>query len=180
MTKRMYRRLGVVAGVLVVSGALAATATAILTASSGGAQLRVDKRTSNTPSTTSSAAWVDLPGASVGVTVPIGTSRLFDVPFFAESRCTGPGSAGWCAVRIVAVNSTTGAVTELSPVTGMDYAFDSDMATTSDDLWEGHGMERSGRLAGGTTYIIKVQYAVTANTISFWLDDWHLAVHTNA
>ena len=52
-----------------------------------------------------------------------------------------------------------------------------------DDGWEGHGMERSKRLFGGpkgATYRIRVQYAVTNANIAFRLDDWHLAVLTNA
>jgi hypothetical protein len=85
-------------------------------------------------------------------------------------------------VRIIATNVATGVSTELNPVAGLDYAFDSDAAGAADDLWEGHGMERSRRLLGGpngANYRIRVQYAVTNNTIAFTLDDWHLAVHTN-
>jgi hypothetical protein len=125
---------------------------------------------------------VNLPGAAANVFVPANQSRLYDVPFYAESRCAGPGGGGWCTVRIIAQNIATGAIVELNPVSGADYAFDSDMAAATDDLWEGHGMERSRRLPGGpngTTYQIRVQYAVTNATIGFTLDDWHLAVHTN-
>ena len=85
-------------------------------------------------------------------------------------------------MRIIATNIATGGSIELNPQAGMDYAFDSDMAGAVDDLFEGHGMERSRRLPGGahgTNYRIRVQYAVTNNTIGFRLDDWHLAVHTN-
>ena len=72
--------------------------------------------------------------------VPANTSRLYDVPFFAESQCNGP-NAGDCAVRIVAISGAV--VTELNPVAGADYAFDSDITGAADDLREGHGMERS-------------------------------------
>jgi hypothetical protein len=183
MPKHMYKRIGLVVGALVLTGAFAATAAAVITVDTGGAELRVDKRTSNTPSTTHNTVWSDLPGASLVVSVPANGSRLYDVPFFAETQCAGPGGGGACSVRIVAVNLDTGVPTELNPVAGLDYAFDSDMAGATDDLREGHGLERSKRLfadADGTNYQIEVQYAVTNNMITFTLDDWHLAVHTNA
>jgi hypothetical protein len=180
--KQTLRRMGVVVAALVVTGALAATASGVLTADAGGAQIRVDKRTNNTPSTTNSTTFVDLPGANAVVSVPANQSRLYDVPFFAESRCAGPGGGGWCSMRIIATNVASGASVELRPQSGLDYAFDSDMAGASDDLWEGHALERSARLSGGpngATYRIRVQYAVTNGAINFTLDDWHLAVHTN-
>jgi len=176
------KRLSIFISALLVTGALAGTAAAVLTGDTGGAHVRVDKRADNGPSTTSSVNFIDLPGANVVVNVPANQSRLYDVPFFAESRCAGPNGGGWCSVRIIATNLANGASTELNPQAGLDYAFDSDMAGATDDLWEGHGMERSRRLPGGpngTNYRIRVQYAVTNNTIAFTLDDWHLAVHTN-
>ena len=178
--QRTIKKLGTVFGALLISGALAGTAAAVLTADSGGAMLKVDKRTNNVPSTTSATNWVNLPGATVGVFVPANQSRLFDVPFFAESQCTGP-NAGNCTVRIVAI-SAAGTV-ELNPQAGADYAFDSDMPGALTDLAEGHGMERSKRLPGGengTNYTIQVQFAVVNPQSVFTLDDWHLAVHTNA
>jgi hypothetical protein len=183
MSQRMLKRVGIVVGALFVTAALAGTAAAVLTADAGGTQLRIDKRQQNAASSTNSTVFVDLPGAAVGVSVPANQSRLYDVPFFAETRCAGPGGGGWCSIRIIAVNVATGAVTELRPQAGIDYAFDSDMAGASDDLNEGHGMERSARLFGGSSgasYRIQVQRAVTNNTIAFTLDDWHLAVETSA
>jgi archaellum component FlaF (FlaF/FlaG flagellin family) len=181
---RMYKRLSIVVGALALTGAVAATAFAV-TVDSGGAELQVDKRTSTTASALVDGAnaneWYDLPGASVSVTVPANGSRLYDVPFFAESQCVGPG-VGVCAVRIVSVKDPAGPPTEMNPAAGLNYAFDSDMMANNDDLREGHGMERSARLTGGvadTTYTIKVQYAVTNAATMFTLDDWHLAVHTN-
>jgi hypothetical protein len=180
--KRIRMRVAIVVGALIAAIAITGTAAAVLTSDAGGAQLRVDKRTGNTPTTTSSTTFVDLPGANAVVSVPANQSRLYDVPFFAESRCAGPGGGGWCSVRIIATNIATGNSVELNPQAGLDYAFDSDMAGATDDLFEGHGMERSRRLPGGANgaqYRIRVQYAVTNATIGFRLDDWHLAVITN-
>jgi hypothetical protein len=183
MQKRMFKRVAMIIAGLFAVGALTGTAAAVLTADAGGAQVRVDKRTSNLPSVTRSTSFIDLPGANLLVAVPANQSRLYDVPFFAESQCSSPGSGGWCSVRVLATNTTTGASVELNPITGIDYAFDSDaIPGAADDMWEGHGMERSRRLFGGprgTVYRIRVQYAVTNAAITFRLDDWHLAVHTN-
>jgi hypothetical protein len=181
--KSRMKRVALLIGALFAAGILTGTATAVLGASSGGAQLRVDKRTNNAPSTTKRTTFLDLPGANVVVRVPKNQSRLYDVPFFAESRCTWPGSGGWCSVRIIATNLANNASVELNPASGIDYAFDSDPTPGAiDDNWEGHGMERSRRLFGGAngaTYRIRVQYAVTNPNITFTLDDWHLAVLTN-
>jgi hypothetical protein len=183
MKLRISKRIAIVIAALFAGGVLTGTAAAVLTGDAGGAQLRVDKRTNNVPSVTKSTSFVDLPGANVLVSIPRNQSRLYDVPFFAESQCSWPGSGGWCSVRIIATNVANGASVELNPVSGLDYAFDSDPVPGAiDDMWEGHGMERSRRLFGGAngaTYRIRVQYAVTNPNIPFRLDDWHLAVITN-
>ena len=179
MKQRTLKKLGAVVGALLVSGALAGTAAAVLTADAGGAQVRVDKRTNNVPTTTNATNWVNLPGATVGVFVPANTTRLYDVPFFAESLCNGP-AAGTCTVRIIAIGPN--GTIELNPQAGADFAFDTDMAGGLDDVREAHAMERSKRLAGGangTNYTIQVQFAVTNAQTAFTLDDWHLAVLTN-
>jgi hypothetical protein len=178
--QRTIKKLGALLGALLVTGALAGTAAAVLTIDSGGAEIQVDKRTENTPNTTSSTSWVNLPGAAVTVHVPANQSRLYDVPFFAESLCNGPNT-GICSVRIIAIGPN--GTVELNPQAGFDYAFDSDVVNAAyDDLREGHGMERSKRLYGGedgSNYVIRVQYGVTNAMTAFTLDDWHLAVHTN-
>jgi hypothetical protein len=183
MKKRIFKRAGIVAGALLVTGVLTGTAAAVLTTDAGGAQIRVDKRTDNVARTMNATAWQDLPGANVVVAVPANQSRLYDVPFYAESRCIWPnGTGGWCSVRIIATNIATGASVELNPAAGIDYAFDSDVSGAVDDFHEGHGMERSRRLFGGPNgaqYRIRVQWAVTNANVFFTLDDWHLAVHTN-
>ena len=181
MTTRIPKRVALALGAVLATGALTGTAAAVLTGDSGGAELRVDKRQETTLRQTSSPNWLDLPGAEVRVTVPANQSRLYDVPFFAESRCFGP-QGGLCNVRIIATNVATGGSVELRPQSGVDYGFDTDVPGGADDFYEGHGMERSIRLGGGangTTYRIRVQWRVANPTSVFQLDDWHLAVHTN-
>jgi hypothetical protein len=56
------------------------------------------------------------------------------------------------------------------------------MAGVADDLWEGHALTRDARLPGGpngANYGIRVQDAVTNNTIALTLGDWFLSVRTN-
>ena len=180
MRNRRIKRVAIVIAAL--SLALTATATAVITSTKGGLQVSVDKRTGDTPSSTSNnMAWSEINGASVVVSVPAGQSRLYDVPFYAESQCSGP-MGGTCAVRIVALNLDTGVPIELSPASGLDFAFDTDVPGAPDDLREAHAMERSARLTAdddGTDYQIEVHYRVTNNQTVFTLDDWHLAVIAN-
>jgi hypothetical protein len=177
-----FKPVALVIGALFVTGALTGTAAAVLTSDSGGAEVRVDKRTENAPFWTSSPNFIDVPGMNVVVSVPANQSRLYDVPYFAESQCDGPMS-GICSIQIIATNLATGQSVELNPQAGIDYAFDSDPAGAATvDFQEGHGMERSRRLSGGdngTQYRIRVQAAVTNPNTTFRLDEQHLAVHTN-
>jgi hypothetical protein len=177
MKNRITKRVGLVVGTLVITGLLTGTAVAVLGASAGGGQIRIDNRTETAASLTSSTLFNDLPGASVAVSVPAGQSRLIEARFTAESQCAGPNS-GYCSLRMIATNVVTGATFHLNPQSGIDYAFDSDQAGAAQDLWEGNAMDRSIRLPGGT-YRIRVQRAVSNNTVTFRLDDWHLAVQTN-
>jgi hypothetical protein len=180
VTRRIIKPI--VVGALCLTAVLSASAAAVITESHGGKQESVDKRTGNMPFTTSNPFWSDLFGASLVVHVAENDSQLFDVPFFAESACAGP-QTGACSVRIIATNLQNGQPVELNPQAGFDYAFDSDMPGAGNDLREGHGMERSIRLAGdadgGTDYQIEVQYGVTNPTTQFTLDDWHLAVEAS-
>jgi hypothetical protein len=105
--------------------------------------------------TASSGAWVNIPGITRTVSIASGTTRQIVATYSAESLCQG---SGWCSVRIIAVNTSTGATTELSPVAGTDYAFDSD-----GDLWEGHAMNRTVRFGAGT-YRVLAQAARVAGS----------------
>ena len=148
------------------------TAAAALSGSSGTSQLQMLNRSDNVATVSTSTTYTDVPGATLVTSVPVGKTQLVNARFTAESNCTraNPALAGWCSTRIVA-QRIGGAAVELSPAAGIDYAFDN-VAT---DGFEGHAMERSGRLGPGT-YIIRAQRAVTSPAITFRLDDWHFAV----
>jgi len=172
LLKSKKKFLAIPALVLATGG----TALAVVSGSSGGAQVQMLNRGDNVATVTSSTAFSDIPGATTVVGVPTGTTRLVNARLTAESQCTraNPALGGWCSTRIVA-QRIGGATVELNPQAGLDYAFDS-VAT---DQFEGNAMERSIRLAAGT-YIIRAQRAVINNAITFRLDDWHLAVEVSA
>ena len=114
------------------------------TVSTGGAQIKVDKRTNNPPARRADPVGRP-PGRQRGRVRARNSSRLYDVPS-SRSRCATDRTPVLCTGAIVAVGN--GVTTESNPQAGADYAFDSDMAGALDDLREGHGMERSRRLPG--------------------------------
>ncbi len=76
------------------------------------------------------------------------------------------------------MNVANGAVTELSPQSGSNFAFDStDSATETSASWEGHSMDRSDRLGAGQ-YRVTVQRSVSNAAVTFWLDDYSFTVET--
>jgi hypothetical protein len=121
----MRRTILLLASVAVALTLASGTAFALLTIASGGSieEVQIARETSST--VTNNAAFNNVPGASVPVFVPAGSTRLIMARFSAESSCSGGAGAQHCSVRIVAVNVANGAVTELSPQSGIDFAFDS-------------------------------------------------------
>jgi hypothetical protein len=110
---------------------------------------------------TTSATFVDVPGASTSIEVPAGQTARLIVRYTAETFCSG----SWCPVRVT-VNDT-----EADPASGYDFAFYSSGGAT----WVGAAIDRStGSLAAGT-YTVKVQYAALgAGTLR--VDDSSLTV----
>lgn len=173
--RRTVILVAVVAATLVVASGVA---VAVATKLSGGAINQVKVAQETTATTTTSVSFVDLPGASVRVSVPSGEKGLLLARFSAESACynTTPGSNTndlWCGVRILAVKDGTTTERPLQP--DEDFAFDStDKGTESSASWEGHATDRS-LLVGPGRYTVKVQYFASSSA-TFRLDDWHLTV----
>ncbi|MBI3474569.1 MAG: hypothetical protein HY010_02465 [Acidobacteria bacterium] len=138
----------------------------------GTAQAKVTVVSETNALTTSSNAFVDLPGGVVAITVPANKKQLITTRYTAESICAGPTAGNWCSVRIVVVDSSN-ATTELSPASGFDYAFDA--VNSPQTFWQGHAVDRSIVLASGT-YFVKVQWGVTDPASTFRLDDWSFTV----
>lgn len=174
----MSRTILLLASVAVALILASGTAFALLTIASGGSIQRVQIVRETSATFSNAVAFNNVPGAAVPVSVPAGSSRLIMARFSAESACSGGAGAQYCSVRIVAVNVANGAVTELSPQSGIDFAFDStDSATETSASWESHSMDRSERLDVGQ-YRVSVQRAVTNAAVTFWLDDYSLTVET--
>jgi hypothetical protein len=120
-----------------------------------------------------SSSFQTLPGSELTVGIASGTSRLVEARFMAESSCFGGTAGNWCTVRVVARNSSTGALVELSPEAGGDFQFDT--VSQVNDRREGHAIERSRRLgAGGWNVFVELKTTSTSTTVR--LDDWHFAV----
>jgi hypothetical protein len=158
-----------VAGALLFTGSAAQSA---LTGSSGSYIERQSQVTENLTYTNSSAAstWQNVPGMSRSFTIASGTRREFVARYTAESWCTG--TSGYCSVRVL-LTRPGGAVTELNPVAGVNFAFDS----ASTDRWESNAIDRStGSLPAGT-YTLRVQATkVGAGVSSLQLDEQHFTV----
>ncbi|WP_043625045.1 hypothetical protein [Nonomuraea candida] len=169
----MSRLVKVVSAAAALSGALALTVTAaqaVATSQTGtqtGAQYFTGESSPWTAQTIGS--WGNIPTASVNVTVPAGTTRFLDARFTAESVCAGSAGA-WCSVRIVVVNSA-GTTTELNPVAGTDYRFDS-----PDGAEEAHALERFSPSLGPGAYTVRVQALRISGITQFTLDDYAFTV----
>jgi len=130
---------------------------------------RITVVTENSPHSTSSTSFVDLPGALVGINVPAGKFQLVQVRFSGESYCFGSTTlaGNWCSIRILVDG------VEMLPNVGSNFAFDSNGA--ADDFWEGNAMERTLVVRGGA-HVIRAQWSVNNAGVSFGLDDWTFTV----
>jgi len=158
--------------------------TQALTAAVGGPISYVRINRQDTAATTSSTSYVNL--TSVPIAVPANATVLLMARFSAESACyNSPASANsnWCSVRII-INTPAGAITELYPQAGTDFAFDSsDSGKEGSASWESHSMDRSIRLPAqpqGMTYTVTVQWAIVGTGAIFRLDDWSFTVERAA
>jgi hypothetical protein len=156
---------------IAVAAAFAVTAVPTFAAVTlrGNGVAKITVVTETNAQSTSSTSFINLPGAAASITVPSLATQLVNVRFSAESYCFGSsaGVGNWCSVRILVDGI------EMLPNSGGDFAFDA--RGVADDFWEGHAMERTILLRGGT-HSITVQWAVTSSAVTFRLDDWTLAV----
>lgn len=147
---------------------------------SGGALEGVRKVAENSPTTTTSHTFINVPGAAASWFVPANDSDLLNVSFSAECRLINntlpPGGASnWVELRVMLsrVPALAGFPTFMQP-----YDVGSPMAFCSDNNWAMHAANFAARVSGGTTgatYTATVQYRVTgAAGLTAWLDDYML------
>jgi len=150
---------------------------------SGGALEGVRKAAENSPTTTTSHAFVNVPGASASWFVPAFDSDLLNVTFSAECRLIGnplppAGASNWVETRVMIsrVPAAAGFPTFMQP-----YDTLSPMAFCSANDWAMHAAQFAARVAGGATgatYTAQVQYRVTgALGLTAWLDDYMTELH---
>ena len=143
-------------GIVASSGASAVIVTATC-----GPAINSIVRTENTPSVTSSVAFVNIPGAIAGVTVPAGATRCVKVVFTAEAACRGPTAVtDFCFVR--ALDNGV----EMFPQGAGAQSLISEDATEN-----GHAYEWVKRLTAGN-HTILIQRRVGNAATGFLIDDW--------
>jgi hypothetical protein len=174
MAMNTKTRMVVVGTVLTATALSAGTASAVVAGFNGGAQTQRLVRTESDATTAAGTTFTNIPNAAVAVRVPSRQTRLITGRFTAESQCTG-SSFGWCSVRLIARNSSTGTVVVLHPRSDLDFAFDS---VSNDDLWESHSVARTIRLGAGSWRVI-AQRATTSDSVTARHDDWTLEVDVN-
>jgi hypothetical protein len=162
--------VGVVVGVVLGAGAVAWSAGTLTTAQ-GNSLTQVKVVRDANPAETTSTTFVDVPGATVTLTVPAGTKALILARFSASSTCPGTIADASCFVRIL-INDT-----EAFPSGVNISTFDKETITNGVfSPQQAHMIERSrGGLTGGT-YVVKVQYSVPNVGATLALVNWNLTV----
>jgi len=144
----------------------------------GGVLEGVRKVAENTPTTTTSHTYVNVPGAAASWFVPANDSDLLNVSFTAECRLISnplppAGAANWVELRVMItrVPALAGFPTFMQP-----NDIISPMAFCSADQYAMHAANFAARVSGGTTgatYTAQVQYRVSgAAGLTAWLDDY--------
>lgn len=147
---------------------------------SGGILEGVRKVAENSPTTTTSHDFVNVPGAAASWFVPAGDTDLINVNFTAECRLINnvlppAGAANWVELRVLLsrVPAAAGFPVLMQP---QDPA--SPMAFCSANQYAMHAANFARRVGGGTTgatYTVQVQYRVTGSAgLIAWLDDYML------
>jgi len=144
-----------------------ADAAALITTACGS-QFFSTVRTENAVRTTTSTAFVTLPGAATIVNVPSGATRCIKVVFTAETACRQTPVSDVCYVRAL----DNGVA--MQPQGGNVQAIDSEHGTPS-----GHGFEWVRRVGAGAHTIV-IQWRVGNAATIFTIDDWTFDVQTHA
>jgi hypothetical protein len=162
ITKKTAGIVGIVlAGILVLTGGVAYAVSTFFAGTVTSVQRDITE--TNAFFVPVAVGWHDVPSTGMNITIPVGTTRIVESTFGAESRCV---NTSWCSVRVIAVSA--GGVTELNPMVGTNFAFDSPGGN-----FEQHSMHRVTRLGAGS-YFIKVQAQLVGPAVGaeFWLDDY--------
>jgi hypothetical protein len=117
-----------------------------------------------------SNAWITLPNSQIPLTVPAGTTDLFNVAFSAECRVVNGGTDDWLRIRIIDV--VGGVATPLEP-------YDGQQAFCSAEGYATHKGNWVKRAASGPHNLF-VQFWIQDNApfenVVAWIDDWTFEV----
>jgi hypothetical protein len=155
-------------GLVVGAWAVALSAGTTTSVSAGGITAVKVARDSNLVST-ASTTFVNIPGATITMTVPPKSRALILARFSATSECDGVPNNG-CEVRVVINNI------EAQPAGINASVFDSGTSADTGDSREAHMIERSAGPLPAGNYVVKAQMAVPNNEVSLVLANWNLTV----
>jgi hypothetical protein len=126
-----------------------------------GPAINSQVRTENAPSTTNSVAFVLVPGAIAGFTVPAGTTRCVKVFFSAKAACRGPTAIiDQCFIR-----ATINGVEMLPQGAGFQTFISEDPTENA------HAYMWVRRLNPGNQ-VVRIERRVGNVNTFFLLDDW--------
>jgi hypothetical protein len=146
---------------LAISGLASSGAHAVNVNVACGPNISSFVRTENAVSVINSVAFVNVPNAIFGFTVPAGTTRCVKVVFTAEAACRGPAAIGdFCYIRAIENG------VEMFP---QGAGFQS--LLSEDPTENGHAYEWVRRVGPGN-HLILIQRRVGNAATGFLLDDW--------
>ncbi len=120
-------------------------------------------------SSTTSTAWVAVPGASTTINVPSASSAAILARFSGNSECLGNLSGNPCRLRIVVDGA------EAQPSSLVANIFDT-VPWAQPDVPEAHSTERSRAVSPGSSHTVTVQWRTDNSSTTFYLASWHLTV----
>jgi hypothetical protein len=122
-------------------------------------------RTENVPTVSNAVAFVLVPNAIQGFTVPAGASRCIKVLFTAKAACRGPAAVGdFCYIR-----ATINGVEMLPQGAGF-------RTFVSEDPTENAHAYQWVRRVGAGNQVVRIERRVGNAATSFLLDDWSFDV----
>jgi hypothetical protein len=156
-----YSAALVAAAMTSMPGAMAQDPPGVLNVTSCGPAISSLVRTENAPSVTSSVAFVVVPNAVTGFTVPAGATRCVKVLFTAKAACRGPTAVtDFCFIRALLDG------VEMLPQGAGIQTFISEDATENAHayMWV--------RRVGAGNHVVRIERRVGNAATGFLLDDW--------
>ena len=127
-------------------------------------------QTGNTPTTTNSTSYNDLPNSTQTVTVPTGQTAKLIVYFSAETACSGGVGPQGCLVRATVDG------TELAPITTTPIFDSNENATATTNYRAAHSIARVSATLNAGAHTVKIQGRTTSTLTTLRLDAWTVVI----